>query len=101
MVKIWADSSLEDKLSSHGICIIAGADEVGRGAWAGPLIVACVVLSPNFNTRVCDSKFLTSKQRLDLFSKFEKNLVCSSTGSVEADEIDEFGLAESLRLCYI
>jgi ribonuclease HII len=44
--------------------LIAGFDEVGRGAISGPLVAAMVVLCPKMNFNFKDSKQLTLKQRL-------------------------------------
>jgi len=54
----------ERKLRATGVVRIAGVDEVGRGALAGPLVAAAVVLPDDFDrTGIRDSKLLTAKQR--------------------------------------
>ena len=61
---------IEQKLIDAGISRIAGVDEAGRGACAGPLVVAAVILrnlnSPDLE-EVKDSKELTPKKRETLF----------------------------------
>jgi len=54
----------ESTLRAQGFVRIAGVDEVGRGALAGPLVAAAVVLPDDFDrTGIRDSKLLTAKQR--------------------------------------
>ena len=48
--------------------IIIGIDEAGRGPWASPVVAACVILPPKFDTKILkDSKQLTSLQREKAF----------------------------------
>ena len=44
--------------------IVAGVDEVGRGAWAGPLVAAAVIFKEPIEFELKDSKLLTAKRRL-------------------------------------
>ena len=54
----------ERLLREQGFVHIAGTDEVGRGALAGPLLAAAVILPPDFDrTGIKDSKLLTEPQR--------------------------------------
>jgi len=54
----------ERRLRAQGFRLVAGADEVGRGALAGPLVAAAVILPEDFDfDGVDDSKVLTAKQR--------------------------------------
>ncbi len=74
-----------------------GIDEVGRGAWAGPLLVVAARQLEDLPPRVRDSKIMTKAQReeiLDLLS----NSCQFGSGWVSADEIDHHGLAEAMRL---
>ena len=100
MVKIWASAELEDKLASSGVNIVAGADEVGRGAWAGPMLVCCAVVGKNFNIGVCDSKMLKPAQRQDLYEQIKADILCYAVAKVSSEEIDELGLSLSLVLAY-
>ena len=80
--------------------IILGIDEVGRGPWAGPLVVGAVILGENFPTDVqlTDSKKLTPKQRDKLYNLIKQHSLASATGWVSAAELDEVGLSASLKL---
>lgn len=58
----------ENELYQKGYKHIAGLDEVGRGCWAGPLVVAICVFHPNYeNKKINDSKKLNEKTREELF----------------------------------
>ena len=64
--------SFESQFQSHPV---AGVDEVGYGAWSGPVVVAAVVCHPEhmprtFLEKVRDSKKMTHSQRLDVFQAF-------------------------------
>ena len=72
---------------------IAGVDEVGRGAWAGPLVAAAVVLPRKFNADgVNDSKMLTPKKRQQLFVHITRQALAWAVGVVEPAVIDQRGL---------
>lgn len=81
--------------------LILGIDEVGRGPWAGPLVVGAVIL-PLDETKwseLTDSKKLTPKRREELNQKLMTDpAVHHNLGWVMAEEIDEYGLSASLRL---
>lgn len=79
--------------------MIVGIDEVGRGPWAGPLVVAAVVLPDNCTIDgLTDSKKLTKKRREALDPLIRETALGYGLGWVHADELDEIGLSESLRL---
>lgn len=89
---------IEDKLLSAGITQIAGVDEAGRGACAGPLVVAAVVLkNPKSGalTQVKDSKELTAKKRDQLFDLILQESTAHSIIEITPTEIDSYGLHKS------
>ncbi len=89
---------------------ILGIDEVGRGPWAGPLVIGAVVLPERFDKNnapienqawqenLADSKKLTSKKREKLEPVIKENAKAYGLGWVEASELDEIGLSEALKL---
>ena len=80
--------------------VVAGVDEVGRGALAGPLTVGVVVitsLTPPPD-RLTDSKLLTSSQREALEVPLRDWALDWSLGSVSAGEIDDWGLRLALAV---
>ena len=80
----------ERDLWSKGIQCVAGLDEVGRGAWAGPLLSAAVILNKKING-LRDSKTLKVKDRYKLYDRILRNGVVA-VGTVSVDEINEHGL---------
>lgn len=81
--------------------MILGIDEVGRGPWAGPLVVGAVVLGDNQIDGLTDSKKLSSKKRIELDVLIRDQATGWGLGWVHADELDKLGLAESLRVATI
>lgn len=78
--------------------MILGIDEVGRGPWAGPLVVGAVVLGGIEISGLTDSKKLTKKRRIELDAEIRKKASSYGLGWVEAGEIDEIGLSKALVL---
>lgn len=78
--------------------MILGIDEVGRGPWAGPLVMGAVVLGGAEIEGLTDSKKLTKKSRERLYDEIYAKASGVGLGWVSAAEIDEIGLSEALRL---
>jgi ribonuclease HII len=78
--------------------MILGIDEVGRGPWAGPLVVGAVVLGGAIIEGLTDSKKLTKKRREVLEKEIFMHAEAIGLGWVSAEEIDTIGLSEALRL---
>lgn len=78
--------------------MILGIDEVGRGCWAGPLVVGAVVLGDAKIDGLTDSKALSKKRREELDVVIRASSAGTGLGWVSAVEIDEIGLSEALRL---
>lgn len=96
---------IERKLIKDGYSLIAGVDEVGRGALAGP-VVACAVLFDKhllkhakklFGKEVNDSKLLSPAQREKLYRKIRK-LAPTSIGKVSNKKIDKINILEATKL---
>ena len=101
MSKVWATTEFENQLRAGGQFLVAGADEVGRGALAGPLVVGCVVLSPSFAVPVCDSKLMSRVARENCVLAIKQAALDWSLGWVSAAEIDALGLSAALGLAYL
>lgn len=78
--------------------MILGIDEVGRGPWAGPLVVGAVVLGGVEIEGLTDSKKLSKKRREVLDVIIREQAVGYGLGWVEAYELDEIGLSAALVL---
>lgn len=86
----------ERSLVQQGYKAIVGLDEVGRGAWAGPLVAAAVImpLRPRVYG-VRDSKVLSAKRREKLDKLIRDRAMSWAIGVVSNDEIDRFGIAQA------
>jgi len=92
----------ERKLEKQGYRLIAGIDEVGRGALAGPVIAAAVILPRELDSpwvgKVRDSKQLTPAGREFLDGCIRQVAVSIGIGSIPSDVIDTQGIAQATRL---
>lgn len=79
--------------------LIVGMDEVGRGSWAGPLLVGAVILATPI-PGVGDSKLLTKRQREDLDRLIREQAKAYAIGRVSNVEIDTLGLTAASALAY-
>jgi len=88
----------ERALVQEGAELIGGIDEVGLGAWAGPVAVGAVVLEPKRRIyKLRDSKLLDPARREWLASRVKGRCVSWSVGLAWPDEIDDVGLSEAIR----
>lgn len=78
--------------------MILGIDEVGRGPWAGPLVVGAVILGGAEIDGLDDSKKLTKKRRQALDALIRQQAAVWALGWVSAQELDDIGMSEALRL---
>ncbi|MCJ7824208.1 MAG: ribonuclease HII [Anaerolineales bacterium] len=97
------DLVLELALHIDGIGIIAGIDEAGRGAWAGPVVAAAVVLPLDSSDLesdlegVRDSKLLSARQRSHLAGIIREIASSIGVGQATAEEVDMLGLVPATR----
>ena len=85
--------------------MILGIDEVGRGPYAGPLVIGACILGDWQNSedadwieKLTDSKKLSAKRREELYILIKEKALAAATGWVSSAEIDEIGLSEALKL---
>ena len=78
--------------------MILGIDEVGRGPWAGPLVVGAVILGGAEIEGLDDSKKLTKKRRETLDEVIREQAAAWALGWVSASELDDVGMSQALRL---
>ncbi len=88
---------------NQGQAHIAGLDEAGRGAWAGPVYAAAVVLPlldevPDGLQGVRDSKTLSARQREVAFEQISASVLALGIGWATAEEIDARGIVPATRL---
>jgi ribonuclease HII len=90
---------VEQELWAQGHEVIVGIDGVGRGAWAGPLMVGAAILPRDKRVLgVRDSKMLTEDDRERLFDRIAAWCDAWSVGAVSQEECDELGMTEAQRL---
>ena len=83
----------------RGESLIVGVDEVGKGAWAGPLTVGAVVLASKGRVNgIRDSKMLRPAARERLFARIQDWATTWSVGHASARECDELGMSDAQRL---
>lgn len=88
-----APGVMEARLCEAGFRLVAGVDEVGRGALAGPLVAAAVILPPEAEIEgLRDSKLCTRLQRERLAARIKELAVAISIVRVQHDRIDRVGL---------
>lgn len=90
---------IENELYQKGYKLIGGADEVGRGPLAGPVVTAAVILKPDSAIiGIDDSKKLSEKKREELFDKIIADAVAYKIDFVFEDEIDKINILEATKL---
>ncbi len=92
---------VERALQREGHRVLAGMDEVGRGALAGPVSVGVVLIDETCRSApqgVRDSKLLAPQAREAMVPRIERWCLSHAVGHASADEIDEIGIIAALRL---
>jgi ribonuclease HII len=89
---------LERKFWEAGDRVVVGIDEVGRGAWAGPVTVAAVVPAREHVRGVRDSKELTRAERTKAASAVVRWAHGIGIGHASYEECDTLGMTEALRV---
>lgn len=91
--------AVERELWDAGYDTVVGVDEVGRGAWAGPLSVGAAVVPMGRRVyKIRDSKMLTEPEREALFERIAGWCVSWAVGHASHEECDELGMSEAQRL---
>ncbi len=99
MAKTKPHKREEQKLHRLGHRLVAGVDEAGRGAWAGPIVAGAVILDETFEPKlVNDSKQLTAKQREKMFVHISHHAVSWAVGVIPHTTIDRDGMTAANRL---
>ena len=95
----------EQALRYHGYRVIAGVDEVGRGALFGPVVAAAVILPPKVGILarmgLKDSKQLTREERERLDRKVRKMALAIGVAEIDAETIDRINIYHATRLAML
>src|SRR6267154_3010415 len=97
--KIRCDSAIEREVRARGFRLVAGVDEVGRGALFGPVFAAAVILAPDRPVRgLNDSKQLEPERRTVLAGRIRERAVAWAVAAVDAATIDRINIYQASRL---
>jgi ribonuclease HII len=92
-MRVRPDFAFERELWGRGVTAVAGVDEVGVGAFAGPVIAAAVILAPHtMIDGLADSKLLSSKRREKLFALISADAVAIGIGRTDVEEVDRLNV---------
>lgn len=110
-MKKFPNFSYEKRVWKKGFKFVAGADEVGRGAFAGPVVAAAVVW-PSRNGRtlealekigqigINDSKKLSAKKREELAGFIKKNCHAWGVGEASVATINKLGIVKATQIAF-
>ncbi len=92
----------EQALASEGYRLVAGVDEAGRGALAGPVVAAAVIMPRHkkalWQSQVRDCKLLSPNQREKLFRPIQSVAIAVGIGMASAEIIDREGIVSATKL---
>ncbi|MBU1148952.1 ribonuclease HII [Patescibacteria group bacterium] len=94
---IYPNRQLENKLAKK-YKLIAGVDEAGRGALAGPIAAAAVILPKKKITGIKDSKLLSPAKRAQLFCQIKKEAIAWAVATIPNSQIDQIGINPANKL---
>ncbi|MCS5613552.1 MAG: ribonuclease HII [Candidatus Poribacteria bacterium] len=102
---IATNLDIETELIGQGYSLVAGLDEVGRGALAGPVAAGLVAFPPGVDfgllSDITDSKKLSSKTRESLVKIIEENSIICEVGFTTVNEIDAMGIIKATKLAMV
>lgn len=92
-------TAFEEEARACGFHLVAGVDEVGRGALAGPVVAAAVIIDPDrpLPEGLDDSKKLTKAQRERISEELKRTAICYAVGLVEPEEIDRINILQATK----
>jgi ribonuclease HII len=92
-MRIRPNFAFEQELWGRGVTSVAGVDEVGVGAFAGPVVAAAVILAPRtMIDGLADSKLLRPKRREKLFTAISAGAVAIGVGRTDVEEVDRLNV---------
>lgn len=105
VIPAFPDLSFEIGLWNQGILAIGGADEAGRGAWAGPVAASAVIFPRDCDLGsqlegVRDSKMMTAHQREAWAGRIREKASAWGVGMAGSQEIDQMGILPATRLAF-
>ena len=91
--------AIEKEMWARGHEVVVGIDEVGRGSWAGPLMVGAAIVPRETRVNgIRDSKLMSERQREALFPKIAEWCVTWAVGAASQEECDHLGMSAAQKL---
>lgn len=91
----------ESNYVDSSMTLIAGADEVGRGPLAGPVVACCAIMDrDDLIVGIRDSKKVSEKKRNELFPIIEEKAISIGLGVIDEKTIDEINILNATRLAF-
>lgn len=99
---IYASLRLEKKLWHKGFKLVCGVDEVGRGSFAGPVVVGAVIFPPNviLPEGLADSKLLKPRQREQLAIRIKNQALCGAVAKIGVAAINRVGIGNATHMAF-
>lgn len=96
------DLAFENSLWEKGYRKVAGVDEVGRGSWAGPLVVGAVILKKNFVIPLgfADSKKIRPNMRKEFTKYIKRHSLYWAIAEISVSQINKFGLGKATHMAF-
>jgi len=92
----------EKQYYSEKVKLIVGIDEAGRGPLCGPVVAACCILPPDYQSDLInDSKKLTEKKREVLFEKIKNDAIAYGIGIIGPEIIDKINIYEATKVAML
>jgi ribonuclease HII len=100
--RLKCTTRFEKQAWSTGAKLIAGVDEVGRGALFGPVVAAAVILDPDYRIKYLrDSKLLSAADREKLAPRIREHCLAWSVAAVDAARIDQLNIYHASLLAMV
>lgn len=97
---IYSSFDLEKNLWLRGFKLVCGIDEVGRGCFAGPVVIGAVIFPKDFapQKKLADSKLLKPKQREFLAKFIKETALYWSIAEISVRDINKFGIGKATQM---
>jgi ribonuclease HII len=98
----YATAELERQLWEGGHSLVCGVDEVGRGCFAGPVVVGAVIFPMGFSqfSGIADSKLLTAKKRKELALRIKELALYWAIDEVSVEVINRVGIGKATQIAF-
>ena len=97
--RLKCTTRFERELWASGAQLVAGVDEVGRGALFGPVVAGAVILDPKYRIKgLRDSKLLPANRREILAERIKQHCIAWSVAAVDVARIDQLNIYHATRL---